>query len=229
MMIVDMGRRTGRRGLGRIVATTLALGIVFVGARIALAHVHGDTQGISLEAGESGTVSMRLQANKGTNTLAVASPPNTCTVGPPGGEDYNTPDPVHALNGEITYDAALLENFSVEAGPGAEGFTVLGHEPSPGTFRFLAFDPAEDTPLLLDSTVLRFSFDAVAGVTGSKTTYVDFSVCAAARVVEGPPEQCVSIAIGGPSRDPKPESVQFHSFSVVINGDAQAREWDEYK
>jgi len=134
---------------------------------------------------------------------------------------------VDGLNGEISYDPALLLNPRVAAGPGAAGFTALGHEVEPGRYRFVLFNPEADAPLNVALPVLRFQFDTPFSNTVSRAVEVRFADqgparAAAARVVEGADPSVISVGVTGG------ENVSFLPFTITIGGNAVAR-WEWYR
>ena len=137
---------------------------------------------------------------------------------------------IDGLNGRLGFDPAMLTDFDVSPGPGAEGFTALGNTPSDGVFRFVLCDPTGARHLDLTQPVLRFAFrvPTTAPAPASTTVVFTSSVSAAARIVSSEPPSVLSVGLGGPGGSPAPEPVVFQSFQVTI-GQNGARNWLGYE
>ena len=124
---------------------------------------------------------------------------------------------VDGLNGELTFNPAVLTNPRVAPAAGATGYTAAGNQTTAGTFRFLLFKDPPDASLNLAQPVIDFLFDVVAGYTLATDTQVNFTLAAAAHRVPGNPPNVISIGRGGPGGNPPPKTVAFQSFTVRVN------------
>lgn len=174
-------------GSGIILRRAVVLACFAAAITPASAHVTGTVPSGVLMSGEGGTYSLML-----TSELALG-----------------------AINGELTYDPALLTAPSVAAGAGAAGFTAMGHEMTPGVFRFVLYNEDPEAVLSLASPVLDFSLTAASGIEYAAVAGVDFTIKAAAYLEPGS-GNAISVGVGGPLGNPAPEEVDFQSFEILV-------------
>lgn len=186
--------------LRRTIHSVAAL-LAAIAALPAAAQVTGSAPDISIDTGASGTTSF---------SLAVTDAGR-----------------IDGINGEITYDGALLGNPVVAVAPGQPaGYVAEGNELADGVYRFVLYQNPPGDPLDTSVPVMTFSFDAEPGLIGPpQIATVDFTVMnplpdplnpllnmpAAARIVPGPPDTVISVGIGGG------QAVTFESFDITVN------------
>lgn len=120
-----------------------------------------------------------------------------------------------AINGELTYDPALLTSPSVVTGAGAAGFTAMGNELSAGVYRFVLYNDDPGAVLNLASPVLDFSFAGVAGLDYADIAEVNFTIEAAAYLDSGS-GNAISVGQGGPGGTPAAALVDFQPFELLV-------------
>jgi hypothetical protein len=86
--------------------------------------------------------------------------------------------PVAGLNGEFQYDPALFSNPTIQAGPGAAGFTALGNLVTPGHYKFVIYsDPTKN--MNLGQLVAQFQVTVAKNVGKSAVATVTYPGSAA--------------------------------------------------
>lgn len=136
-------------------------------------------------------------------------------------------EPVDAINGEITFNSALLSNPQLYPIDPISDFTLLTNLVSPGVFRFVLYRNPVTVPIPQNDSVLVLGLTAAPGLTNSVESPVVYSIKAAARIDPNDPTSAISIGIGGPGGNPPAQNVDFQTFSVFIGG-SEVRDWALY-
>lgn len=160
----------------------------------------------------------------GTVENAWVDPGATVTVG----LTLDSLTAVHGINGELSFDPAVLSNPQVTLGAGAPGYIVRGNETAPGTFRFILYDPDPEAAMSTLLPVIEFSFSANPDITSDTPTVLTFSMEAAANIPDLGQTDVISIGQGGPGGAPPPQTVTFNGFSIIVVKENRARDWSLY-
>lgn len=125
---------------------------------------------------------------------------------------------VDGINGKVAYDPGYLSNFQIQLGAAQAGFTLATNEVAPGDLRFVVYKNPPDASLLLAQPILDLSYDSASGLVGGNSTFVTFEMAAAARILPDPPNDVISMGIGGPGGVPAAVTVAFGEYLVPLMG-----------
>ncbi|OPZ15001.1 MAG: hypothetical protein BWZ10_01805 [candidate division BRC1 bacterium ADurb.BinA364] len=134
---------------------------------------------------------------------------------------------VYAINGDLQFDPAKLQDVSIGLGSGAANHLLLAGAGAAGTLRFDLFDPSTARTFDLSKPVLLVSFTVKQSVSPAGQTAISFANCAAARP-SAAPQLFLSIGRGGPGGNPSAETVRFDPFLIRFTN-ASAESWRRYR